>query len=316
MYRPISRVIARPSALRALPRASAPVARFLSTAPPTRKSRSWKSLAARLGLGGVVIYYYNNTEVFAEEPSHAVHSLPETDLEAEKLPTIEAIAQERERRKAEADAVAQEVNTANAQRGARESTGAEATEEEEGAGQQGAFNPETGEINWDCPCLGGMADGPCGEEFKAAFSCFIYSTEEPKGMDCVDKFKGMQTCFREYPEVYGSELEGDEEDDMTTDEADIAPEDSASTPDSTPAAEAPAPQSSSKPHIHQQSQRDLSLVPESARDDNKPKETANTGSEQPKKEIEPTSESEELIPKAAFNTTSANEEKKQNGEGA
>ena len=28
------------------------------------------------------------------------------------------------------------------------------------AGQEGAFNPETGEINWDCPCLGGMAHGP------------------------------------------------------------------------------------------------------------------------------------------------------------
>lgn len=60
---------------------------------------------------------------------------------------------------------------------------------EEEAGQQGAFNPETGEINWDCPCLGGMADGPCGEEFKAAFSCFVYSDAEPKGMDCIDKFQ-------------------------------------------------------------------------------------------------------------------------------
>lgn len=28
------------------------------------------------------------------------------------------------------------------------------------AQQQGAFNEETGEINWDCPCLGGMAHGP------------------------------------------------------------------------------------------------------------------------------------------------------------
>jgi intermembrane space import and assembly protein 40 len=60
---------------------------------------------------------------------------------------------------------------------------------EEEAGSEGAFNPETGEINWDCPCLGGMAHGPCGEEFKAAFSCFVYSKEEPKGMDCIDKFK-------------------------------------------------------------------------------------------------------------------------------
>lgn len=60
---------------------------------------------------------------------------------------------------------------------------------EEEAGQQGAFNPETGEINFDCPCLGGMAHGPCGEEFKAAFSCFVYSDQEPKGIECVDKFQ-------------------------------------------------------------------------------------------------------------------------------
>lgn len=104
------------------------------------------------------------------------------------------------------------------------------------AGQEAAFNPETGEINWDCPCLGGMAHGPCGEEFKAAFSCFVYSSEEPKGMDCIDKFKcvpplhmdmvlrcfeirrltdvnrGMQDCFRLHPDVYGSELDDDDED--------------------------------------------------------------------------------------------------------
>ena len=60
---------------------------------------------------------------------------------------------------------------------------------EEEAGQQAAFNPETGEINWDCPCLGGMAHGPCGEDFRAAFSCFVYSEEDPKGIDCIEKFK-------------------------------------------------------------------------------------------------------------------------------
>ena len=67
------------------------------------------------------------------------------------------------------------------------SQGAEALEEE--AGRDGAFNPETGEINWDCPCLGGMAHGPCGEEFKTAFSCFVYSEADPKGMDCIEKFQ-------------------------------------------------------------------------------------------------------------------------------
>ena len=82
---------------------------------------------------------------------------------------------------------------------------------EEEADQQGAFNPETGEINWDCPCLGGMAHGPCGPQFREAFSCFVYSTEEPKGMDCIEKFQGMQECFKEHPDVYKGEL--DEEDD-------------------------------------------------------------------------------------------------------
>ncbi|KAJ2652719.1 Oxidoreductase [Coemansia sp. RSA 1250] len=77
--------------------------------------------------------------------------------------------------------------------------------------QSQAFNPETGEINWDCPCLGGMAHGTCGEEFKAAFSCFVYSEEEPKGMDCIDVFKAMQECFRAHPEEYASELEDDDE---------------------------------------------------------------------------------------------------------
>lgn len=33
---------------------------------------------------------------------------------------------------------------------------------------------DNGEINWNCPCLGGMATGPCGVEFREAFSCFHY----------------------------------------------------------------------------------------------------------------------------------------------
>lgn len=79
------------------------------------------------------------------------------------------------------------------------------------AASQGAFNPETGEINWDCPCLGGMAHGPCGPQFREAFSCFVYSEQEPKGVDCVEKFKAMQDCFREHPDVYGEEVDDDEE---------------------------------------------------------------------------------------------------------
>lgn len=71
-----------------------------------------------------------------------------------------------------------------------------------------------GEINWDCPCLQGMAYGPCGEQFKAAFSCFHYSEEEPKGSDCIPQFRDMQECFVKYPEIYGNDDEettGDEQ---------------------------------------------------------------------------------------------------------
>lgn len=79
------------------------------------------------------------------------------------------------------------------------------------AEQEGAYNPDTGEINWDCPCLGGMAQGPCGEEFKLAFSCFVYSEAEPKGIDCVEKFQGMQECFRKYPDHYAEQLKDEDE---------------------------------------------------------------------------------------------------------
>ena len=86
-----------------------------------------------------------------------------------------------------------------------------AAELEEEAESEGAFNPETGEINWDCPCLGGMAHGPCGPQFREAFSCFVFSTEEPKGMDCIERFQGMRDCFQEHPDVYKDELMDDEE---------------------------------------------------------------------------------------------------------
>ncbi|KAJ9110155.1 hypothetical protein QFC20_003007 [Naganishia adeliensis] len=84
-------------------------------------------------------------------------------------------------------------------------------EKAEEADQQTAYNEETGKINWDCPCLGGMAHGPCGEDFKAAFSCFVHSKEEPKGVDCIEKFRLMQACFKEHPDVYGEEIADDDE---------------------------------------------------------------------------------------------------------
>ncbi|KAI6026129.1 hypothetical protein BKA83DRAFT_4238820, partial [Pisolithus microcarpus] len=71
--------------------------------------------------------------------------------------------------------------------------------QEDSSDGQGAFNPET-----------------------EAFSCFVYSDKEPKGIDCVEKFKAMQDCFRAHPDVYGEEILDDEDENAeTTSEASI-----------------------------------------------------------------------------------------------
>ncbi|GJJ06555.1 hypothetical protein Clacol_000747 [Clathrus columnatus] len=120
-------------------------------------------------------------------------------------------------------------------------------EESEGEGEESqgssAFNPETGEINWDCPCLGGMAHGPCGLQFREAFSCFVFSEQEPKGIDCIEKFRLMQECFREHPEVYGEELIGDDESEPTSDSPSLPP-----SADSPPSMETDSSETSSYGH--------------------------------------------------------------------
>lgn len=118
----------------------------------------------------------------------------------------------------------------------------EGEEGEQPPQNKGAYDPDTGEINWDCPCLGGMANGPCGEEFKEAFSCFVYSTAEPKGVDCIQKFSNMQECFRRHPEVYAEELR--EAEPFPEDEKNEQPVDAASTEPNQE--ETPKPSKSSK----------------------------------------------------------------------
>ncbi|KAK5175528.1 Oxidoreductase [Saxophila tyrrhenica] len=209
MFKSVARITTGPSLGRALPKVR-PSRRFVSTAPPHHQSRTWKSSATRWGLAGALVYYYNTASVFAEEPAYAVHAPPETQHERETYPTVEAVAEQR-RSQPKASLAPDSHPSAVAAAPDAESTAQgspEALEEE--ASQQGAFNEETGEINWDCPCLGGMAYGPCGEQFRSAFSCFVFSNADPKGVDCIENFKGMQNCFREHPDVYGAELEDDE----------------------------------------------------------------------------------------------------------
>ncbi|KAJ5775878.1 uncharacterized protein N7511_000889 [Penicillium nucicola] len=196
MFRPAARALARAPAVASRTPATS---RFISTGPT--KSRSWKNTVVRLGLAGGAIYYYNTSSVFSEEPKFSLLSPKKQNGDNATSQTLDSINPK----------IRQERAAAQASEPAALAGGVNPQELEEEAGQEAAFNPETGEINWDCPCLGGMAHGPCGEDFKAAFSCFVFSEEEPKGIDCIDKFKAMQDCFRQYPEVYGAELEDDDE---------------------------------------------------------------------------------------------------------
>lgn len=73
-----------------------------------------------------------------------------------------------------------------------------------------AVGPD-GKIDWDCPCLAGMTEGPCGDKFKDAFECFVYSKEEEKGSDCMENFRAMHECLAENPDYYGQGNDDDEE---------------------------------------------------------------------------------------------------------
>lgn len=108
--------------------------------------------------------------------------------------------------------------------------------------QQGPILPN-GEINWNCPCLGGMATGPCGLEFREAFSCYHNSQADPKGSDCYDAFKEMHLCMAEYPQVYmrdedkDSDFDLDEEELMEENEAHKKLEPESKTVSGTPSSE-------------------------------------------------------------------------------
>jgi mitochondrial intermembrane space import and assembly protein 40 len=154
---------------------------------------------------------------------------PKADYAEDNTPTLDAITQSSREKKQRQQSVLASIASEDNSSSESASTSSQPEPEpsststasasdpaglEEEASSEGAFNPVTGEINWDCPCLGGMAHGPCGEEFRTAFSCFVFSEDEPKGMDCIDKFKGMQDCFRAHPDVYAAELEGDDDEEL------------------------------------------------------------------------------------------------------
>uniref|UniRef100_A0A1J3DSP8 Mitochondrial intermembrane space import and assembly protein 40 homolog n=1 Tax=Noccaea caerulescens TaxID=107243 RepID=A0A1J3DSP8_NOCCA len=63
----------------------------------------------------------------------------------------------------------------------------------------------------DCPCIADLRNGSCGSQFSEAFLCFLMSTAEEKGSDCVNPFVALQSCIKANPDAFSKEVLGDEE---------------------------------------------------------------------------------------------------------
>ncbi|KAF8249816.1 hypothetical protein K440DRAFT_581387 [Wilcoxina mikolae CBS 423.85] len=226
MFRPAARSVLRRNIVSAPLRTTYRQSRAFTVGGATEKKSSFKSTLLRWAAVGGIVYYYSTSSVFADEPKSLTwkeltvieERPPPSTIDDERPPSLidEVLARKNSAEQKDStihgeppEKSGSEDNGAAIGQSLEAEGGAEELAEE--ASQEGAFNPETGEINWDCPCLGGMAHGPCGEQFRAAFSCFVYSTADPKGIECIDKFKDMQTCFQAHPDIYGAELEDEEE---------------------------------------------------------------------------------------------------------
>ncbi|KAH7521278.1 hypothetical protein FEM48_Zijuj07G0016000 [Ziziphus jujuba var. spinosa] len=63
----------------------------------------------------------------------------------------------------------------------------------------------------ECPCIADLRSGPCGAQFSEAFLCFLKSTAEEKGSDCVNPFVALQNCSKANPDAFSKDvLEEDE----------------------------------------------------------------------------------------------------------
>lgn len=123
-------------------------------------------------------------------------------------------------------------------------------------------------------------------------------------MDCIENFKIMQTCFRDHPDIYGGELEEEDQ----SDETEVSPPEG--QPDAAVAAQNVAspvqPSASTQPAYMPSSDPGpsspaaaLPSVPDRNMTNDKASR-AQRATEQVKQEHgEPLSESDELVPKAA-----------------
>ncbi|XP_077231384.1 cox19-like CHCH family protein [Tasmannia lanceolata] len=70
----------------------------------------------------------------------------------------------------------------------------------------------------ECPCVAELRSGPCGTPFSEAFVCFLKSTAEEKGSDCVHPFVALQNCIKANPEAFSKDVLDEEESKKEEDE--------------------------------------------------------------------------------------------------
>ncbi|KAL6553513.1 Oxidoreductase [Orobanche gracilis] len=63
----------------------------------------------------------------------------------------------------------------------------------------------------DCPCIAHLRSGPCGVQFSEAFLCFLKSTAEEKGSDCVHPFVALQNCIKANPDAFPEDVVEDKD---------------------------------------------------------------------------------------------------------
>ncbi|KAM0938770.1 putative mitochondrial intermembrane space import and assembly protein [Dioscorea sansibarensis] len=74
-----------------------------------------------------------------------------------------------------------------------------------------------------CPCVAELREGPCGTQFSEAFVCFIKSTAEEKGSDCVHPFIALQNCIKANPNAFSEDVLEEDSKDVEVEEHRIIP---------------------------------------------------------------------------------------------
>ncbi|KAK0399725.1 hypothetical protein QR680_003180 [Steinernema hermaphroditum] len=55
-----------------------------------------------------------------------------------------------------------------------------------------------GSIDLNCPCMHSALAHRCGHLFRLAIQCFNASTTNPKGNDCLERFKEHALCGKRF----------------------------------------------------------------------------------------------------------------------